>query len=318
MKKNDILTAVVVLGGAALGASPAQALVSWNFSSTATPYGCVSADPSGCAGWNTTATYSGTSDNSNDPAANVVVRAFQNRADVNNTDPTSYTGNTYLQQTATNDFAGGLGAAPDIVNQDGIIDRDGWSPSTSSEGSDPYHTIENYGYNSEFVLFDFGKLTTLSQVSIGYIPNGWDSDMTVLAYTADGGGVDKQFANLDLSNLTFNTMDEKGWQVVGNYGNVGTGPEAINGGGHSSRWWAIGAYNPAFGTTSANGGGLGTGSCASPCTSTAWDGFKLATASGNYKHNGGGGGQPVPTPGVVGLIGLGLALMGWQKRRFAA
>jgi hypothetical protein len=314
MTKNKTLAATLALVGLTLTAGPAQALITWSFSSG----GCVDVPtgsetvPGGCGGWNTQATYAGTADGTvtGESATQAVVRALQNQA-------ASQPSPGKLQFTATQHFSGGLGAAPDL-NGDGTVDRDGWSPSTSNETVSPFHAIENSYDNFEFVLIDVGQLIALSQITVGYVGTGtnWgDSDITVLAYTGAGGGVGTELGDLDLTSKFFSDLNNaNGWQVVGNYADVAVGTKTINNGAttYESRWWAIGAYNPVFGT----GPGLGHGTC-TQCTPTAWDSFKLASAAG-ARGGGGGEGQPVPTPGVVGLLGLGLALMGWQRRRFSA
>jgi len=102
----------------------------------------------------------------------------------------------------------------------------------------PNHSTDNYGRN-DFVLFSFDQAITLQTVTVGW--TGTDSDITVLAYT----GTDP----LDLSANVYDenrpeALTRNGWSFIGHESNLSVGsPRSVNGGGVSSSYWLVGAYN---------------------------------------------------------------------------
>ncbi len=150
-------------------------------------------------------------------------------------------------------------------------------------------------------------------MQLGY--ESGDSDLTVLAYTGAGS------PTLVGNNSTYNGLIAAGWSFIGNYSDAydtttnvsGFGSQsntvAINAGGVSSSYWLIGAYNSAWGTT--NSGTVGS-------LSTGNDYVKLLAAYGcvsgpGANQCGGGGGQQVPEPSTVLLMGA--ALLGFSQLR---
>jgi len=173
------------------------------------------------------------------------------------------------------------------------------------------HAMDNV-INTDVMLISFDAAKSLTSVEIGWngttsptiIPSGLgtgsytDSDLTVLAWMGQGtpGAV---------SGLATTGLVSAGWQVIGNYADVGS---VANGGtaaistSVTSSYWLVTAYDTAFGTTSSNGGTLG---------STKNDAFKLVSVAGTTSNK-------TPEPGSLALLGAGL--LGWvvSRKRKAA
>jgi MYXO-CTERM domain-containing protein len=206
----------------------------------------------------------------------------------------STTGNTgdlgdrRLEQSTVISWSGGLGV------------KNKW------EGGSPQHAIDNNRQN-DFVLLSFAEAVKLTTVGVGWWSH--DFDMTILAYTGAGTpGLPENTLNPhDLAAGHTVGLTNDGWSLVGNYLNpqdsysVPTGREFdINSQGLTSSYWLVGAYN-----SRVSGG------------STSFDSndyFKLLYAGG-HTVTGGGGGNPVPVPGTLALVALGLPFL---RRRLAA
>lgn len=135
----------------------------------------------------------------------------------------------------------------------GIVNTAEANPCSGEPGTGP-HAADNSGTTDLFLL-RFSEAVSLTKVSIGW--NGTDdfsadSDLSVLALK-DGFGSNP--AGKTLSGL-LNTVTG-GWQVIGNYANVG----ALSGNATpvntsvTSSWWIVSAYNSSFGTGDRLGGG---------------------------------------------------------------
>lgn len=195
-------------------------------------------------------------------------------------DSTGATGNFYR-------YSGGLG----INNLDGC----GTSSSSTCAGdagdvfsAAPEHAIDNNQRN-EMVLLSFSQAVNLSSVYFGWAQG--DADFTLLAY-------DPTKSNSGLSGKSWATLDT-GWQKISDYSATisnGTVTKSVSNSTYSSLW-LIGAYNPLNGDANSAYSGA--------------DYFKLASVSGTTCPPGStapgcGGGNKVPEPGSLAMLGIGL------------
>lgn len=144
-----------------------------------------------------------------------------------------------------------------LPNGYGIVNTAEITPCSGEPGTGP-HAADNVGTTDLFLL-QFSEAVSLTKVSIGW--NGSDdysadSDLSVLALK-DGFG--SSINGKTLSGL-LNTVSG-GWQVIGNYANVGQSNGTAPGGSAdvntpvTSSWWIVSAYNSTFGTGTNLGGG---------------------------------------------------------------
>lgn len=178
--------------------------------------------------------------------------------------------------------------------------RLGFGIKSSSEGlgaTQPQHAMDNNA-GLDVMLLSFTSSVILRQVQMGYTQ--YDSDITIMRFT---GTVDPT-TNGKLTGLTAAQLIGAGWQLVGNYGNIGTGLTNVNSAGASSSWWLVAAYSSAMAGTTAMANG-------STADSTS-DFVKVLTVVADST----GGGTPparVAEPGSLALAGL--ALMGLVATR---
>uniref|UniRef100_UPI003F68ECDB PEP-CTERM sorting domain-containing protein n=1 Tax=Neptunicella sp. TaxID=2125986 RepID=UPI003F68ECDB len=92
-----------------------------------------------------------------------------------------------------------------------------------------------------------------------------------------------------IDGSSWSSIVGQGWQSIGQYADVTTTQYQSVGGGVTSKYWLIGAYNPEFGTLFNNGYGN--------------DGFKLTSVTTTTRE---GNTTDVPEPGVMALFALGL------------
>jgi len=177
--------------------------------------------------------------------------------------------------------------------------------SAGESATSPNHALDSSGPD-EFVLVSFAQAVNLTNVGVGWFNT--DFDITVLAFTGSGTPnlTNNTLSAADLAGGATTGLINGGWTLVGNRSNAsatlaGTVNNYTLANNISSSHWLIGAYNTGVGGTNE---GWTTGD----------DFFKLLHVGGLTTPSGGGGGAPVPVPGTLALIALGLPFL---RRRLA-
>ena len=199
----------------------------------------------------------------------------------------------------TNGSDGSAGAEFQQVSNGLVNYGSGLGIRRSGEGN-PNHAIDNNG-PEEFVLFVFDKPIAMTDLWIGWPDSGLDTDMSVLAYTADDA-----FNSNDLSILDSASLLSSGWDLVGdpnfddNLADVDSDQfvSIQNTDGVSSTHWLVGAYNKHL--AGAVNGLTGDDDYA-----------KLKKIKGYIPKKPPGNG--VPTPGTLALMGLGMIFLSRKR-----
>lgn len=112
-----------------------------------------------------------------------------------------------------------------------------WSGSGmgSSHWLDEQHTIDNIG-TSDFLLFSFSDAVNVSDIKLGYVERGKDSDVSVAAFDS--------LDSINYSNWT-SIIDSAIYST--SYNNVANVSPDLSSFGSAAKYWLIGAYNSVFG-----------------------------------------------------------------------
>ncbi len=187
-------------------------------------------------------------------------------------------------------YNGGLGAH--------TSGEDYYTPDNAIDNSDGFETI----------LLDFGPdhEVSLNEICIGYgSDEGHDTDMSIAAFTGNGP--------VDLNGASYDTLLNNGWTDVAQLSNLQNfNMYNFNSGGIKSRYWLVGAYNPAL---DSNSMGWSSGNDFFKLEFVGGDVFDCPPGSTQNGCGGNGGpGGDVPVPGSLFLMGIGLLATGASRR----
>lgn len=112
-----------------------------------------------------------------------------------------------------------------------------WSGSGMGSLNSKYdqHTIDNYG-RSDFLLFSFSDAVNVSDIKLGYVERGYDSDVSVAAFDSLGS-IDFTSWSSAIDSAIYSTS----------YNNVANVSPDLSSFGSAAKFWLIGAYNKVFG-----------------------------------------------------------------------
>lgn len=170
--------------------------------------------------------------------------------------------------------------------------------------------------NTEAVMLSFGSSVVLSSVGIGYTYSG-DADISVFRYI----GSNTVAPALDGTKASLTDMQNAGWQLVGNYGDLAkdtTNPyNLVNAGNFGSSWWLISAYNSSYGAATAGRGSVDQGNDFFKIYAVA--GTKCVSIGGGSNCGAGPSGSKIPEPGSLALVSVGLVgALGLRRRSLAS
>jgi len=159
-----------------------------------------------------------------------------------------------------------------------------------SPTSSPDHSMDNNVYTDLISLKFTSSLVALTSITTGWASG--DSDMSLLAYTGSN-------ASYSIAGKTIAQLLLDGWTLVANIngGSAAAAYTGLNGGGITSSWWIVSAFNSGYGGSQT---GLDGGD----------DYVKLLSVAGDIKTN------KVPEPSTLVLMGAAFcAAMGARRRK---
>ena len=173
----------------------------------------------------------------------------------------------------------------------------GWAVRNTEENTGNHQTIDNVGFpDYDFILLSFSEAVTLDNLSFGWANFGNGSQEVSVAAIDDSG-----FAKLTSQQSTWSDIIadavSSSYSIVKQNGSSGVSNLSFS---SSAKYWLVGAYNTVFGTTS-NG-------------STFNDAFKIAGlgfSNTTEKETS----TEVSEPGALALMGLGLGLVLYRRKR---
>lgn len=177
--------------------------------------------------------------------------------------------------------------------------------------NDGQHSMDNK-YGTDLIALSFDQAVALTSVKLGWVSN--DSDISVLRYT---GSTTNSTLSDAISGKSIAQLIGSGWDLVGNYANVGyngtaniinqTDANITNGTAAISSWWLISAYNSLYGVSDGSHGGTTYASLGS------YDYVKLISVAGNIASPPPPG--QTPEPAGIALVGLGLLGVMFSRRQ---
>jgi hypothetical protein len=162
----------------------------------------------------------------------------------------------------------------------GVVSLEEDTSTTNCSSGTGNHAADNSGTTDGFLL-SFSQSVQLTNVTTGWVSG--DSDFSVLYYT--GGAA-------PLMNYTLSNMQGNGWNLLQNVNGGSSGYASYNlssSASTASTYWYISSNSSAFSQNSVGN-----------------DYFKLKSVSAE---------KAVPEPGTLALLGLGLAGIGFARRR---
>lgn len=217
-----------------LSGNPPADISNWQASNTTTGDWCAGMTSASMSTYGNCARFGG----SETPAGSLTnvlqVKAYSNTG-------AGSSQSTYDIESAYLAFWGSSGMGVVNRNTGGSDPPEGATGGPTPSSTSPEHSIDNNG-RYDMILLTFDRAVSLTGVDIGWSEN--DSDITVMAL----GGSYSELAGKDYGSLA-----AAGWSYVGHFANAdvsGAYSIASATAGIESRYWLVGARNPAVGGAS--------------------------------------------------------------------
>lgn len=131
------------------------------------------------------------------------------------------------------------------TNSGGLLNYNRDTPNGTNTLTGEEHVIDNRDGDTDMMFFSFTESTALTGIDIGWISDGYDSDVSIVAFNS-------------LPTLSGNTWSDIVTQSIfsASFSNLGKAPYALSneiaGTVVEAKYWLIGAYNSIFGDSGAN------------------------------------------------------------------